>query len=264
MGGSHPQPSQIWGEGKRREERLDWQPGSCFSSLYLQKRPLTLGVNPSAVLGTCFADGASASPRRARDLRARLDILLVPKINVPFASWTELLIVLEDNSQISAVFTALKAAGVPCGLSIEKICLEGTRIGDQEGSRWSSGLLSYGSAGVCGPEMRLLVNINSEIVLKISVTAHSLLVLNGLPKIITPATMLIEASEELEASCEAIGTNGRLLLPLLSSPFLLPPTESSRSQIKPCQHQRWRTQSALTTDGTNVMDASQALSCCAT
>lgn len=34
------------------------------------------------------------------------------------------------------------------------------------------------------------MNIDSEIVLKISVTAHSLPLLNGLPKIITPATML--------------------------------------------------------------------------
>lgn len=69
----------------------------------------------------------------------------------------------------------------------------------------------------------------------------------------------LEASEELKASCEAIGTYGGLLLPLLSSPFL-PPTESDRSRTKPCQHKRWRTESALTTDGTNVMDASQALS----
>lgn len=96
--------------------------------------------------------------------------------------------------------------------------------------------------------MRLLVNIDSEIVLKISVTAHSLLVLNGLPKIITPATMLIEASEELEASCEAIGTSRRLLLPLLSSPFLPPyqerqisnqtlPTRAVENRI--CIDDRW-------------------------
>lgn len=46
----------------------------------------------------------SASPRRARDLQRRLDMFAVPKINAPFASWTELLIVLEDNSQISGLF----------------------------------------------------------------------------------------------------------------------------------------------------------------
>jgi len=42
-----------------------------------------------------------ASPRRARDLQGRLDIFVVPKINTRFASWVELLIVLEGNSQIS-------------------------------------------------------------------------------------------------------------------------------------------------------------------
>lgn len=46
----------------------------------------------------------SASPRRARDLQGRLDIFVVPKINTPLASRAELLIVLEDNSQISGVF----------------------------------------------------------------------------------------------------------------------------------------------------------------
>lgn len=46
----------------------------------------------------------SASPRRARDLEGRLDIFVVPKINAPFASWPELLVVLEDNSPISGVF----------------------------------------------------------------------------------------------------------------------------------------------------------------
>lgn len=46
----------------------------------------------------------SASPRRARDLWGRLDGFVAPQINASFASWIELLIVLEDNPQISGLF----------------------------------------------------------------------------------------------------------------------------------------------------------------
>lgn len=75
------------------------------SAIFICRRGLsTLGANPSAVLGTGVGDGASASPGRARDLQGRLDVFVAPKINAAFASWTELLIVLEENSQISGVF----------------------------------------------------------------------------------------------------------------------------------------------------------------
>lgn len=53
----------------------------------------------------------------------------MPKINVPFASWTDLLILLEDNSPFSEVLTALKGVSVVCGLIREDICLQGTRVG---------------------------------------------------------------------------------------------------------------------------------------
>lgn len=75
---------------------------------------------------------ASASPRRARDLQGRLEAFVVPKINVPFASWTDLLILLEDNSQFSGILTALKGVSVVCGLIRKDICLQGTRVGDQK------------------------------------------------------------------------------------------------------------------------------------
>lgn len=55
------------------------------------------------------------------------------------------------------------------------------------------GPLSFISAGMCGPEMRLLVNIDSQMLLNICATARSLPLLNGLPKIITPATMLTDS-----------------------------------------------------------------------
>lgn len=46
----------------------------------------------------------SEAQASARDLRGRLDVFVVPKINAAFAAWTELLVALEDNSQISGIF----------------------------------------------------------------------------------------------------------------------------------------------------------------
>lgn len=77
MGGDAPSPAfPNLGRGKRREEHLGLQPGSCFSYLSVQKRPLGLGVNPGAVLGTCSADGAPGVPEIPR---ADLEILLRPR-----------------------------------------------------------------------------------------------------------------------------------------------------------------------------------------
>lgn len=120
------------------------------------------------------------------------------------------------------------------------------------------GPLSFISAGMCGPEMRLLVNIDSQMLLKICATARSP------PK---RAAKDYHSSNNAYRQLKNSRPPVKPLAPMGNFSFLFSHPLSSpthQEQIKPCQHEQWRTESALMTDGMNVMDASQALSCCAT
>lgn len=114
-----------------------------------------------------------------------------------------------------------------------------------------------------GLKMRPLVNIDSEIALKISTDCSFPFSLKWAAKDYRSSNNAQRHLKNSRPPVKPLAPMGDFCF-LFSRPRSSPRTKNSGSRIEPCQHGRWRTESALTTDGTNVMDAAQSPSCCAT
>lgn len=182
----------------------------------------------------------------------------MPKINVPFAAWTDLLILLEDNSQFSGILTALEGVCAVCGL------IRG-HLPARSRARRPRGLNGFLDLY---PLLVRHVWARNE-----TVGEHRFRnppenqCDRSFPSPPKWAAKDYHSSNNAYRQLKNSRPSVKPLAPMGDFSFLFSHPLSSPShqeQIKPCQHERWRTESALTTDGTNVMDASQALSSCAT